>query len=172
MTGAPGEGDSLAIREATEGDIPSIQDVAREAWRFAYERIIPPHIQDRALASWYSDESLARQIPAETNLLLVAEAHDLVGFAQFVKLPDGRGQLARIYVRPAHHRKGAGSALLEEGLRWLERIGVRRLSVDVEELNPIGRAFYDRTGFEETARSEQDLFGHGLSIVTYERDVR
>ena len=45
-----------------------------------------------------------------------------------------------------HHGRTIGTQLLEEGLVWLRRAGISRLTVEVEEENPIGRRFYEAQG--------------------------
>lgn len=165
--------DGVAIREATEADIEAIQQIARETWSFTYRGVIPPHIQDQAMNNWYESASLAAQIPASTNLLLIAQssADRSIGFAQFVQHSADLGELTRIYVLPAHHGEGVGFRLFQEGLVWLHDLGVQTLMVEVEELNPIGRRFYERNGFKEIGKTTQDIFGHPLSTVRYQRGV-
>jgi ribosomal protein S18 acetylase RimI-like enzyme len=164
---------TVVIREATEADIPAIQRVARETWAFTYEGVIPPEIQELALSSWYSCSALSRQIHAKTNLFIVAETGaTCLAFAEFVVQAGDAAELVRIYVLPARHGHSIGTQLLEEGLSWLRRAGIPRLTVDVEEQNPIGRLFYERKGFAEVSKSMQKLFGHELCTVSYERVVR
>jgi GNAT superfamily N-acetyltransferase len=159
----------VTIREATDDDVISIQRIARETWAFTYEGIIPPDVQERALESWYSTTSISSQIPHAGNLLLLAEAERAsVGFAQFFRRSGDVAELARIYVLPNHQGTGIGSSLLESGLKWLRVLGVRRLTVDVEELNPIGRGFYAHRGFKELGVQREDLFGHERSTVSCE----
>lgn len=79
------------------------------------------------------------------------------------------GELTRIYVLPEHHGHGFGFRLLQEGLDWLKGQGIKTLVVTVEELNPIGRSFYERNGFNQASTETQDLFGHELSTVLYRR---
>jgi ribosomal protein S18 acetylase RimI-like enzyme len=157
------------IREATAADVGAIQQIAHETWSSTYEGIIPRDVQQRALASWYATASLANQIELAGSLLLLAETKETaVGFAQFTVRPGELGELARIYVLPSYQGTGIGSRLLERGLTWLRALGVRRLIVEVEELNPIGRGFYDHHGFTELRVHKEDLFGHELSTVTCE----
>lgn len=165
--------DGVEIREATEADLGAIQQIARETWSFTYDGVIPPDIQDQAMNSWYESASLAAQIPASSNLLLLADSPPKrsIGFAQFVQHSAELGELTRIYVLPAHHGQGVGFRLFQEGLAWLHDLGVQTLLVDVEELNPLGRRFYERNGFKEIGKTTQDIFGHSLSTVRYQRGV-
>lgn len=165
--------EEITIREATHADVPRIQSVARETWTHTYEGIIPPGVQDQALATWYSSDSLVGQISGQGNLLSVAEVDGVcIGFAQFFRRSEDVAELARIYILPAHQGKGIGARLLERGSSWLKAAGVRRLTVEVEELNPIARRFYEHQGFQEVERRQEVMFGHQLSTVSYERPVQ
>ena len=164
--------ETVGIRRASEADIPAIQRVARATWAFTYTGILPLEVQENAISAWYSGPALARQIAATNGLFLVAEADDAcLAFAQFVRRPGDSAELARIYVLPMHHGRTIGTQLLEEGLVWLRRAGISRLTVEVEEENPIGRRFYERKGFVEVGRSTQHVFDHDLSSISYERAV-
>jgi RimJ/RimL family protein N-acetyltransferase len=80
----------------------------------------------------------------------VIEAHgEPVGFIQYHDPDDGgEGGGLDMVVLPAHRRKGLGRAAVEtitnhlrEGRSW------KRITVDPDESNPIGVAFWAATGF-------------------------
>ena len=161
------------VREAQVSDIAVIQGIARETWAETYEGVIPPEVQELALASWYATDSIKSQLNANRGTFLVAEdpAGACIGFAQFVRHPDGLGELTRIYVLPSRHGEGFGFHLLQAGLSWLRGQGVRTLVVAVEEQNPSGRRFYERNGFTEHRTQTDEMFGHELATVVYRRAV-
>jgi GNAT superfamily N-acetyltransferase len=159
-------------RAAVKADLAAIQRIARQTWASTYAGVIPTDVQQQALAVWYSTDSLCYQLSDGNNMLLVAELEGIaIGFAQFFLRPERSAKLARIYVLPNQQGKGIGSQLLETGLEWLRGAGVRRLTVDVEELNPSGRRFYEHRGFQEIGTRQDDLFGLKLSTVSYELAV-
>src|SRR5258708_3984137 len=156
---------------ATDLDIPCIQSVARRSWADVYEGIIAAEIQDRALTSWYSSESLLDAIQSDRSIFLVATSDDdVIGFIQIVKRPDGIAEITRIYVAPDEQRQGTGTMLFQDALDRLRSDSVSELVVSVEAQNLKGRSFYESIGFTPGDTSRIELFGYPLEMVTYRRE--
>jgi len=136
------------IRSATYADVPAIGQVARETWRVTYAQSIAPHNQQLVLNRSYADEALAAALAAEDSWFFVAvEGQEVLGFAQFLRRSDGHGELARIYILPAHQRRGIGRALLQAGVRAMAQQGIHQCYVSVEMDNVPAVAFYQHFGF-------------------------
>jgi ribosomal-protein-alanine N-acetyltransferase len=60
---------------------------------------------------------------------------------------DDRGYLQRLAVHPDRRCEGIGRALVNDGLRWLERRGVTSVVVNTQEHNDAALALYERLGF-------------------------
>ena len=58
-----------------------------------------------------------------------------------------RGYLQRLAVDPAEQRRGIGTALVVDGLRWLRRWGAREVLVNTQEHNAAALALYEVLGF-------------------------
>lgn len=71
-----------------------------------------------------------------------AEGYALTGLA------DDRGYIQRLAVVPSAHRRGFGTALLVDALRWLGRRGARTAYVNTQDDNAGAMALYHRHGFE------------------------
>lgn len=71
--------------------------------------------------------------------------------------------LEMLFVDPAQHGRGVGSALLRYAI---EVLGALR--VDVNEQNPQAVGFYLHKGFALASRSELDGFGHPYPILHLE----
>ncbi len=59
------------------------------------------------------------------------------------------GSLFDMAVDPDHQREGIGTALLGAVERWTRARGLSRLELRVSVYNPVGRAFWERHGFED-----------------------
>ena len=90
------------------------------------------------------------------HALLLAEDGDgnLLGFvlASLVRragpfLESERGEIDWLFVREDGRRRGVGQGLTGAALRWLRECGARRVEVQVERTNAVGRAFWDAQGF-------------------------
>ena len=90
------------------------------------------------------------------HALLVAPDADgnLLGFvlASLVRragpfVESERGEIAWLFVRQEARRRGVGQGLAGAALRWLRERGVRRVEVQVERGNSVGRAFWRAQGF-------------------------
>jgi ribosomal protein S18 acetylase RimI-like enzyme len=136
------------IRPAALADIADIARVARETWRTTYAHSVAPHNQHQLLDRSYAPDSLAAAITADATWFYVAQhTTGVVGFAQFVRRADGHGELARLYVLPAHQRHGIGRALLIAGAMAMEQVGILLCYVSVEMDNIAAIAFYRCFGF-------------------------
>ena len=58
-----------------------------------------------------------------------------------------RGFLQRLAVDPSARRRGIGSALVLDGLRWMKRRGAARAMVNTQERNTEALQLYERLGF-------------------------
>ncbi len=154
----------MKVHEMTAEDFAAVRAVARTTWADTYEGVIPEEARTRFVERVYSDEVLSWR--GERGLFLVAETESgIVGFADFNKpFDDDRiVSLAAIYILPEKQRRGAGSALLREGIRRFSE--AVRLVVRFERSNDPARRFYERHGFEEAGEFEEDFLGHPSRMV-------
>ena len=94
---------------------------------------------------------------------VVAEVEDgvVIGFASMMG-----DELGAIFLDPAHHGTRVGLALMNAAAK-----GHDVVEVEVFENNPIGRAFYDKYGFQELKRSVHDATGETLIRMRWRRDA-
>jgi putative acetyltransferase len=87
--------------------------------------------------------------------------------------PDGRPlgwigvhgtQVEALFVDPAAHRRGVGTALLDAATA-----GMAPVTLDVNEQNPAALAFYRRRGFVVVGRSELDGDGRPFPLLHLRR---
>jgi ribosomal protein S18 acetylase RimI-like enzyme len=134
-------------------DIPAPAPVRlRRAWRRDHAKILT--IDERAFdAFWALDrgglEDAVRATPASRFRVSVDRAgptQAITGYAVTGKAAD-RGYLQRLAVDPSSHRRGTGTALVADSLRWLRRSGARAAVVNTQEANQPAIALYLATGF-------------------------
>jgi ribosomal protein S18 acetylase RimI-like enzyme len=144
----------IAIRAARQADAPRMKALGVLGWETTYAAFVSPANRARYLAGdFWSLARLRAVISNAASASFVAEHNDtLVGFATFE--PHGTGEdveLTRFYVDPHARRGGAGRALFDAGLAWAHARGARTLLVNVFADNAIGRAFYEKVGFQLTS---------------------
>lgn len=153
----------FTIRHAKKEDLESVQQVAKTSWNATYEGIIPVHVQNNFLKMAYSDEMMDRRL--QHTLLLVAELDgNIIGFANFSPVnANGEAELSAIYIYPNNQGNGVGTSLLQKGIE--ELIGVKKIYINVEKENEIGKRFYEAKGFEVVSEFDDDFDGHILKTV-------
>lgn len=145
-------------------DLAEVRAIARETWADTYAGAIPEDAQRKFVERVYSDEMLAWR-GGRGVFLVAAGERGLVGFADFNRpFDDDRVVgLAAIYISPKEQRRGAGSALLLEGIR--RSPDAKRIVVRFVKSNGPARSFYERHGFEHAGEYEEDFLGHPSKMV-------
>jgi ribosomal protein S18 acetylase RimI-like enzyme len=161
------------IHPAAVGDVPNIQRLARQAWQAAYGGFVTGQAIDEMLGEWYSDDALERAITAEGVVYLVAEeGGSAVGYASATESDDsGTAVLSSIYVAPDRWGEGVGTVLFEAVAGRLQARGLERVRATVLAENDVGRAFYDRRGFERVDARETELGGNSYDALVVERPL-
>lgn len=154
---------SLLIRKMKREDITIVQDVAAKSWNATYEGIIPATTQENFLNAAYSNEMMEKRL--NSTLMLVAEVQQqIVGFANYSPVNNkGETELAAIYIYPEYQGAGIGTALLQEGIKHLH--DVKKIYINVEQENRIGKTFYEAKGFITVDEFDDDFDGHILKTV-------
>ena len=90
--------------------------------------------------------------------LITTEDETGLGFASFGNDPEDstKGHLYSLYVSPDSAGKGVGSALLNEVIVELSKIGHSNVTLWVFKENPIATGLYRKSGFVETGREKTD----------------
>lgn len=101
----------------------------------------------------WNAQLLAGDLEHRDSLLLVAEesAGRVVGYALFRRMAD-EGELLRLAVDAEHRRRGIAARLQAEGLRHLQRLGVRTVYLEVRSDNQEAIRLYEREGWCRSGR--------------------
>ncbi len=156
---------NIIIREATEKDIPLINQLAHTIWTFTYKEILSPAQLDYMLGLIYSEASLQKQFSEGHNFLIVEEDKKPVAFADYSLLKDAVYKLNKIYVLQNLQGKGIGKLLLENVVKRVKAKYATALLLNVNRYNK-AKQFYERLGF--TVISEEDIdIGEGYFMNDY-----
>jgi len=103
----------------------------------------------------------------EKTIVLIAECEGVpIGFANFTKKDsDGDSELTAMYILPAYQKTGYGQKLFKFALSLL--IDAERLFVYVDGQNLVGRAFYEKQGFELLDIFDESFEGHPVKTAQY-----
>lgn len=143
------------IRPATVDDVDAFVSMKNDAWRWAYEGILPPeHLAaltiDAQAAGWR--KRLAEPDHADTWVFVALDGGELVGVAGAERSRDddagpSTGELGMLYLARDHVGTGLGRALNDRALSALRDAGFDRATLWVLEANRRGREFYEHVGW-------------------------
>jgi putative acetyltransferase len=142
------------IRDAGEGDVPALAELAADSYRAAFL----PIIGEAGLALRRPAFFAGRFQDEWPHLRLAAGDGGILGFAEVRS-----GMLDMLFVRPGLTGRGIGPKLLRDA----EARGAVRLECFVE--NRDARRFYAREGWRETTTHERDFAGGRYRFVTFEK---
>lgn len=143
---------TTAIRAATDADHPRLVSLWRAAVEATHDFLTPADIDRLA-------DTVAGYLPAVPDLrVAVADDGSSTGFLGC----DDR-EILMLFVDPARHGQGIGTALIDA-------LGPGPLRVDVNEQNPSGRRFYAARGFVPVGRSDLDGEGMPFPLLHLRRD--
>jgi ribosomal protein S18 acetylase RimI-like enzyme len=147
----------LIVRTATEQDLVAVNRLLVETWHDTYDSLLGVEKVTQITNAWHAIAKLAEQIAAPDSSFLVAEEKGvIVGHAVGHVRPHDVMMLARLYVLPAHQRRGIGARLLSELVA--RQPGCARIVADVEPDNVKAVSFYRRQGFiVESESSIEDM---------------
>jgi ribosomal protein S18 acetylase RimI-like enzyme len=144
------------IRPVEERDLQAVRAVLVETWHATYDAVLGAARVTEITDDWHSIAALERESgprPAYAFLLLEDD-----GATVATASASRRGDtvvVLRLYVLPAHQRRGHGTALLDA---LVARLGpTAHVELDVAATNAPAIAFYERRGFVVRARDGDDL---------------
>jgi ribosomal protein S18 acetylase RimI-like enzyme len=140
---------NVAIIHAKLQDLPEIARLAKVIWRMHYPGIISPAQIEYMLARSYAIPTMREEMTfgGIRYDCLVCNG-EIVGFSSFgPATTPGEFKLHKLYVHPAHQRRGFGSLLLECVCREMVNAGGRTLVLAVNKANEKAIAAYQKNGF-------------------------
>jgi ribosomal protein S18 acetylase RimI-like enzyme len=138
----------VIVRPATDEDVPALREIATAA----YEGYVPR--MGRAPAPMTADYA---QAVGSGHAWVAANSQVVVGFIILIPQP-GRLLLENVAVRPAAQGRGVGAQLLALAEHEAHRLGLGEVQLYTNEAMTENLAYYQRHGYTETGRAEQDGF--------------
>jgi ribosomal protein S18 acetylase RimI-like enzyme len=152
------------VRPATGDDVPGVLDCLRSAFEPYRTDYTPEAFADTTL-----DVRTVRGRMRSMTVFVAEAGGSVVGTVSVRPGPGPTGHLRGMAVRPEHHGRGIGRALLDRALDSLARAGCTRVTLD--STLPLRRAarFYEKNGFRRSGKVT-DFFG--MPLREYARDLR
>jgi N-acetylglutamate synthase-like GNAT family acetyltransferase len=152
----------MILRKATLEDIPTIQEIAEEAWRPTYSHILTEEQTLYMIPMMYNTELISSQIELFSMLEVDAKA---IGYCSFEKLTDTEGKLHKLYLRPSVKQKGAGTFIINEISKQARALGLESIILNVNKYNS-AVDFYFKKGFTKDREMILDI-GNGYVMDDY-----
>ncbi|WP_316930928.1 GNAT family N-acetyltransferase [Epilithonimonas caeni] len=155
------------IIKATEKDIPTIQDLAKRSWNFAYANILQQEQIDYMLDLMYSDDAIGIQLENPNfQYYLIKEDGLFSGFIgfEFHQEPETT-KLHRIYFLREAQGKGLGKEALEFVINEAKKANDIRVTLTVNKNNQ-AQNFYRSQGFKIYDEAIFDI-GNGYVMDDY-----
>lgn len=138
---------SVVLRASRPGDVPILQNLARELYRdtrFYYDANFPRHLCDALYETW-----ITRSHRGYADVVLVAELNRKpVGYVScHLERPPVPGRIGLVGVSSEAAGRGVGRALVLAAIDWFQKQGVREVSVVTQGRNCAAQRLYQRCGF-------------------------
>lgn len=160
----------ISIRRARHDDAGMLSDVFEEAWREAYQGIIPGVALERILARrgrrWWS-AAIGRGRP----LVVLEMGEAVAGYVSYGRCRDrslkAEGEIDELYLAPEYQGLGLGKRLFKAVRNDFADRGMPRTAVWSLADNDRARSFYDALGGTVVARSADRIAGASLPKIAY-----
>jgi len=124
----------ISLRLMTPEDLPEVAELDSAAFDPLWQNPL---------------DALERAFPQANIATVMEDDQGLVGYQISTGNPLG-AHLARLAIRPDAQKRGLGSMLVADLLKRLDRMMIRRLSVNTQNDNLGSMALYSKMGFVET----------------------
>ncbi|HCN48741.1 MAG TPA: GNAT family N-acetyltransferase [Chryseobacterium sp.] len=153
--------------QATEKDIPLIQNLARRSWENAYADILSAEQMEYMLSEMYSETEIKNHLlnPAY-HYYLIQDQDSYEGFIGYEHdYEEKTTKLHRIYLVPESKGKGLGKAALQFLNDKVSENNNERIILNVNKHNA-ARNFYESQGYRVYDKGVFDI-GNGFVMDDY-----
>ncbi|MGN7866624.1 N-acetyltransferase family protein [Chryseobacterium sp. 22458] len=154
--------------QATENDIPLIQNLARRSWEKAYADILSAEQMEYMLSEMYSETEIKKHLLNPDYHYYLIQNDDLSydGFIGYEhNYEENSTKLHRIYLVPESKGKGLGKSALQFLNQKVSENGNHRIILNVNK-NNAARNFYESQGYRVYDEGVFDI-GNGFVMDDY-----
>lgn len=155
----------LSVKMASPYDIPLIRELTFKIWPQTYAAIIAQQQIDYMLEMMYSEASLKKQMDEGSQLIIVYDQKEPVGFAAYQEIKPTTWKLHKIYILTTQQGKGTGKFVIDHIIKEIQQQGATALQLQVNRHNK-ARSFYEKLGFVVIEEADFDI-GNGYFMNDY-----
>ncbi len=153
----------LAFRAATPDDAIAISALAREIWTAVYVDLIGIAQIEFMLDLMYDPQTLRSEIAHRGVAYFFVESQNQpAGFLAF-SIANSQAHLHKLYLKPAFHRRGIGSACLSWLSQRCHSAGAASIHLRVNKRNSPAIRTYEKNGFHRSGSICEDI-GKGFTM--------
>lgn len=151
---------SLAIRFASEAEIPALRALAERIWRVSYAEMITPEQIDYMLTWMYAPGTIAREMAEGVVWEIASLDGEMVGFHSCtLAAAENRLKLNKLYLLPELQGSGLGQQMLERVHTLAAQRGARQVWLQVNKQNARALRAYERAGYVVERSAVFDIGG-------------
>jgi len=151
---------SLAIRVASEAEIPVLRALAERIWRVSYAEMITPAQIDYMLGWMYAPETIAQEMTEGVVWESAWLDGDMVGFHSCtLDAAEQRLKLNKLYLAPELQGSGLGQQMLERVHALAAERNARQVWLQVNKQNTRALRAYERAGYVVERSAVFDIGG-------------
>ena len=160
----------IEIRRAKPSDAKDVADTHDDAWRTAYQGIIPGNELDKLISrrgpDWWDSA-----IRKGSRITLLQFGDKIAGYANYrrnrARSLFYEGEVYELYLRPEYQGLGFGRRLFSAARKDLQQSGLRSVVVWALSDNDPAVSFYRALGGRAVARSSEKFGSKTLDKVAY-----
>lgn len=151
---------SLAIRSASDAEIPVLRALAEKIWRESYAAMLTPGQIDYMLAWMYAPETIASEMREGVIWETASLGGEMIGFhSSTFEAETRRVKLNKLYVLPEQQGFGFGQQLLERVHTLAAQRGASHVWLQVNKNNARAIRAYERAGYRVERSAVFDIGG-------------
>lgn len=150
------------IRQASEEDLPRMQEIAILAWSpiyTLYEHLMGRQLFNLLFPDWKAEKS--SQVSSHLKrhpqwAFVIEEGHEVVGFLTYSLDEEKKiGEIGNNAVHPDHQGRGMGEAMHREALRRFRECGMlyAKVGTGLDDAHIPARGAYEKLGFKQVFRN-------------------
>jgi ribosomal protein S18 acetylase RimI-like enzyme len=166
---------TLNIHVASRVDIEGLAKLQYLSHTTAFAAFASPEwVKSRSLDAYkkqWTEFFDSTQLPGNVSRAWKAEEDgEVIGMVKISPANKTEAHLASMHVHPAHHRRGIGSRLMDEAVRYMKDAGFEIASLGVIQANEAARAMYERRGW--TVHELHPTGIEGVPIAVYRLSLK